>query len=125
MGRQNIEGWLGAKLNTNKEQRLYKVDETALLAGFINKPGEHQKINGSPSFLFYQPGVYKTDVNGNTSVEFTTQTTFPETGNVIIEVNPSATEKFEVLLRKPYWAGDFEISVNGEKETVKIRSLSL
>jgi hypothetical protein len=31
LGQQNIEGWLGAKLNANKEQRLYKVDETALL----------------------------------------------------------------------------------------------
>jgi hypothetical protein len=81
------------------------------------------KINGSPSFLFYQPGVYKTKVNGSTAVEFTTQTTFPEAGNVNIEVNPSASEKFEVLLRKPYWAGDFEISVNGEKQTLKNKEL--
>jgi DUF1680 family protein len=47
-------------------------------------------------------------------LKYSTQTRFPETGNVTIEVNPSASEKFEVLMRKPYWAGDFEISVNGD-----------
>ncbi|MFD2285892.1 beta-L-arabinofuranosidase domain-containing protein [Pedobacter petrophilus] len=76
------------------------------------------KINGSPSILFYQPGVYKTVINGNTSVEFTTKTTFPENGDVTIEVNPSVSGKFEVLLRKPYWAADYKLSVNGVSQPV-------
>lgn len=76
------------------------------------------KINGSPSFLFYQPGVYKSLVNSNNLVEFTTQTTFPNNGDVTIEVNPSVNSKFEVLLRKPYWAGDFKITVNGKEQTL-------
>ncbi len=36
-----VNGWLGDKLNANIEQRLHKVDEDALLAGFINRPGAH------------------------------------------------------------------------------------
>ncbi|TCD28377.1 hypothetical protein EZ456_06765 [Pedobacter psychrodurus] len=76
------------------------------------------KINGSPSILFYQPGVYKSFVNGKNLVEFTTQTSFPENGDVTINVNPAVNSKFEVLLRKPYWAGDFKIAVNGKEQTV-------
>jgi DUF1680 family protein len=72
------------------------------------------KINGSPSFLFYQPGIYKTNLSDNkTSVEFITKTTFPEDGNVTIDVEPSAKTAFEILLRKPYWADDFKVSING------------
>jgi len=73
------------------------------------------KINGSPSFLFYQPGVYKTNLSNlnKTSVEFITKTTFPEEGNVTIDVQPSAKTAFEILLRKPYWADDFTVSING------------
>lgn len=73
------------------------------------------KINGSPSFLFYQPGVYKTNLSNSkkTAVEFITRTTFPEEGNVTIEVQPSAKTAFEILLRRPYWADDFTVSVNG------------
>ncbi|TCC88724.1 hypothetical protein EZ428_19000 [Pedobacter frigiditerrae] len=84
------------------------------------------KANDVPSILFYQPGVYKTVLSDKTSVEFITKTTFPEAGNATIEVNPSSSSKFEVLLRKPYWAGSFSISVNGKaqdvtnKETISI-----
>jgi DUF1680 family protein len=45
-GLENVQvnGWLGDKLNANIEQRLHKVDEDALLAGFINRPGAHSWI---------------------------------------------------------------------------------
>lgn len=76
------------------------------------------KINGNPAFYFYQPGSYQTTLSSKTAVEFTTKTTFPENGNVSIIVNPAATEKFEVLLRKPYWAEEFKITVNGKAQTV-------
>ncbi|MEJ7821103.1 MAG: beta-L-arabinofuranosidase domain-containing protein [Chitinophagaceae bacterium] len=80
------------------------------------------KMNGSPSFLFYQPGIYKTNVsNHKTAVEFITKTTFPEEGNVTIDVQPANKVAFEVMLRKPYWADDFTVSVNGipQKQTSK------
>ncbi|MGI8582659.1 MAG: beta-L-arabinofuranosidase domain-containing protein, partial [Chitinophagaceae bacterium] len=41
---QTIQGWLGDKLKANKDERLHKVDEAALLAGYINKPGAHPWI---------------------------------------------------------------------------------
>ncbi|MBC8032886.1 MAG: glycoside hydrolase family 127 protein [Chitinophagaceae bacterium] len=81
-------------------------------------------IKGSPSFLFYQPGVYKTTVNNKTAVEFTTRTTFPEEGAVTIEVDPAAEEKFEVLLRKPYWAANFKIAINGTEQALTTDSLT-
>ena len=86
------------------------------------------QIDGKPSFLFYQAGVYKTRLSGNnTAVLFTTKTSFPENVNVTIEVDPSVKTAFDVLLRKPYWAADFKVSVNGveqkitEKEVVSIK----
>jgi DUF1680 family protein len=75
-------------------------------------------IGQTPTFLLYQPGVHKT-VAGNkekTAVEFVTHTHFPAEGKVEITVNPSKSAKFKVLLRKPYWAADFTISVNNEKQ---------
>ena len=44
LNQQIIRGWLGEKLKINTEKRLYKVDEEALLAGFINRPGNHSWI---------------------------------------------------------------------------------
>ena len=44
LSKQSIGGWLGEKLTVNTEKRLYKVDEEALLAGFINRPGSHSWI---------------------------------------------------------------------------------
>ncbi|MEJ7767141.1 MAG: beta-L-arabinofuranosidase domain-containing protein [Chitinophagaceae bacterium] len=43
-GNQSIGGWIGERLKANRQQRLYKVDENALLAGFINRPGSHSWI---------------------------------------------------------------------------------
>lgn len=75
-------------------------------------------IGQTPTFLLYQPGVYKT-VAGNkekTAVEFVTHTHFPAEGNMEITVNPSKSATFKVLLRKPNWADDFTISVNNVKQ---------
>ena len=77
------------------------------------------KIKGNPSFLFYQPGTYKTTV-GNTknTVEFKTDTRFPSNGKVMITVNPLQAATFKVTFRKPYWAEDFSISVNNVKQSI-------
>ena len=79
------------------------------------------KIDQSPAFLFYQPGIYKTVLENKekTTVEFTTASDFPKHGNINITVNPSKSATFKVLFRKPYWAKDFTISVNS-----KIQALS-
>ncbi len=39
-----IEGWLGERLQANTQMRLKKVDEDAILAGYINRPGSHSWI---------------------------------------------------------------------------------
>lgn len=79
------------------------------------------KIGGAPSFLFYQPGIYKTtlDDKTHTNVAFETTTNFPQDGDISITVNPSSTTPFNVLLRKPYWAGDFTVSVNGITQKIR------
>ena len=41
---QRILGWLGNRLDINIHQRLIKVDEKALLAGYFNRPGIHPFI---------------------------------------------------------------------------------
>lgn len=41
---QHIEGWLGERLNRNLTERLLKVDEQGLLAGYFNRPGEQEWI---------------------------------------------------------------------------------
>lgn len=41
---QKMEGWLGNRFHINAEKRLKKVDEAALLEGYVNKPGKHAWI---------------------------------------------------------------------------------
>ena len=76
------------------------------------------KINHIPTFLFYQPGVYKTEIDNKnkTIVEFNTVTSFPQSGNISITVHPEKSAKFKVSFRIPYWANDFTISVNNKME---------
>lgn len=74
------------------------------------------KIKGSPAFLLYHQGSYKTVLANGNLVEFITQTKFPEAGDVTIEVNPAAKEKFAVLLRYPHWSSDFTVKVNGAEQ---------
>jgi DUF1680 family protein len=76
-------------------------------------------IGQTPTFLLYQPGIYKT-VAGNkekTLVEFITHTHFPAEGKVEITVNPSKSANFKVMLRKPYWADDFTVAINSVKQS--------
>ncbi len=76
------------------------------------------KMDGKPSFLFYQPGVYTTRINNKdkTQVSFTTTTDFLKDSVVEIEVTPSVKSKFSIAFRKPYWTGDFNLFVNNVKQ---------
>jgi DUF1680 family protein len=82
----------------------------AMIPLFVNG-----KINDRPTFLFYGPGVYSTTV-ANKKVDFTTTTNFPTDGNIAIDVNTDSPSKFAVGFRKPYWANDFIVLVNGQKQ---------
>jgi hypothetical protein len=85
----------------------------AMIPMFVNG-----KINSTPSFLFYQPGTYETTVANNATVSFITTTDFLQTGKVEITVDKTTATSFAVDFRKPYWATDFTISINGKKQEV-------
>lgn len=75
------------------------------------------KINNNPSFLFYQPGEYKTTVtnqaNKTLPVVFKTNNDFLKQGNITISVDPATASAFSIMFRKPYWAEDFTVAING------------
>ncbi|MBC7887870.1 MAG: glycoside hydrolase family 127 protein [Ferruginibacter sp.] len=85
----------------------------AMIPLFVNG-----KIDNKPSFLFYQPGTYSTTVANNATVSFTTVTNFPSEGNISISVDKSITAAYPIDFRKPYWAEDFSIIINGKKQLV-------
>ncbi len=91
----------------------------AMIPLFVN--GE---IDHNPAFFLYQPGDYKTTLNGaKTSVEFKTETSFPGNGNIRIIVNPEKSAKFKVLFRKPYWAKNFVLKVNNKEQNISATDL--
>jgi DUF1680 family protein len=75
------------------------------------------KINNNPSFLLYQAGRFETTVNNN-KVSFITTTDFPKNGTVSIKVNTNKAFLSALNFRKPYWATDFTITINNEKQSI-------
>ncbi|RUT67976.1 hypothetical protein D0817_23475 [Flavobacterium cupreum] len=75
------------------------------------------KINNNPAFLLYQPGTYSTVVNKN-KIAFTTTGDFLKDGKVTITVDSKSKVQFPVEFRKPYWASDFSIQINGQKQII-------
>jgi DUF1680 family protein len=76
------------------------------------------EINNTTAFLFYEPGIYKTNIKDAGEVEFKTTRNESADEKISISVNPSKTSKFKVLFRKPYWAENLSITVNNKKEIV-------
>jgi DUF1680 family protein len=80
------------------------------------------KLNGSPLFSFYQPGTFATTVKGKNGkaqgVSFQTITDFLQKGDVNIVVGSASATPYKMLLRKPWWAADFSVSVNGAPVSV-------
>ncbi|MHC0442526.1 beta-L-arabinofuranosidase domain-containing protein [Flavobacterium sp. 3-210] len=75
------------------------------------------KLNQNPAFLLYQPGTYNT-TSGSDKISFTTTGDFLKDEKVLITVNNTSKDKFSVDFRKPYWATDFTIKINGQKQSV-------
>lgn len=75
------------------------------------------KLNHNPAFLFYQPGSYTTIVDKN-KISFTTSGDFLKDGKVTITVDNKSKVKFPIEFRKPYWAADFTIQINGLKQLI-------
>ncbi len=70
-------------------------------------------MDKKPVFLLYQSGTLTTDVNGK-EIQFSTESGFPVEGNAKIMVTTSSPVNLPVLFRKPYWAKDFVLKVNGK-----------
>ncbi len=85
----------------------------AMIPLFVNG-----KINNKPSFLFYQPGTYETEVANNAKVSFITTTNFLSDGKVAIRVDKTTDAQYTIDFRKPYWAEAFTITINGKKQDV-------
>ncbi len=75
------------------------------------------KINSNPAFLFYQPGIYTTSVDKK-PLSFTTSGDFLSGQDVTITVNDNCPAATAITFRKPYWATDFSLLVNGQKQTI-------
>lgn len=72
------------------------------------------KLANNPSFLFYQPGTYTTSGPAKTPVTFTTLTDYLTDDDIKINVAADKPVQLAVSFRKPYWAKDFAIAVNGK-----------
>lgn len=74
------------------------------------------EMNDHPAFLFYQEGEYKKLVkdkfNQSQFVSFKTEGNFLKQDEINITVDAAVEADFSVLLRKPYWADQFTLSVN-------------
>ncbi len=85
-------------------------------------------LNNDAAFLFYQPGVYTTNM-AKKKVSFTTTGDFLKGESVVISINENSAIAYALQFRKPYWTSNFSISVNGTKqdisnsETVAIKRL--
>lgn len=79
----------------------------ALIPQFVNG-----KMGGNPAFLFYQQGVYTTQIGDKNIVSFNTTSDFLADNKIDIEVNPSNKSRFTLAFRKPYWANDFALYIN-------------
>ncbi|MDD4868990.1 MAG: glycoside hydrolase family 127 protein [Kiritimatiellae bacterium] len=62
----------------------------------------------------YSPSQARIDCDGGLSVTVRQETDYPNSGNVMISIEPSKTATFPVKLRIPGWCKDAKISVNGQ-----------
>jgi DUF1680 family protein len=85
----------------------------AMIPLFVNG-----KIDHNPTFLFYQPGTYTTAIGNNGKASFTTVTNFPADGRIQITVDETTSASYTLVFRKPYWAKDFSVAINGQQQVV-------
>lgn len=75
-------------------------------------------INQIPTFLFYEPAVYKETVltsdQGKMDVAFQLAGNFPESGNLVLTVNGTKSAAFSIALRVPEWCTNFKAKI-GDK----------
>ncbi len=76
------------------------------------------KLNKDPAFLLYESGNYSTWIDGK-YISFTTNGSFLKNEPVNITVNDDNKNAYSICFRRPYWAGDFSIVINGKTQAVQ------
>jgi len=71
------------------------------------------------AFNLYINGTVSSATPADNKVVFETKTDYPKNGNVDITVKLEKAEKFELLIRNPYWSKNTALSVNGQAVSVK------
>lgn len=59
-------------------------------------------------------------LDNNVTVSIKQETDYPNSGAVMIQVNPSKTARFSLLLRIPGWAANASLSVNGQEKIIPV-----
>lgn len=84
----------------------------ALVPGFT-----FGKLNKIPTVLFYEPAVYKYNLNGqgkkNTEVVVRLDGNFPESGNFTLTVSAPSAAVIPLALRVPAWCTNFTATAGG------------
>jgi DUF1680 family protein len=90
-------------------------------------------ISELPAMVYYRAGngvainLYTTSavdivLDGGNKVNVRQETDYPNSGHVIININPSKTSTFPLKLRIPSWCKDASISVNGSHSDIICKS---
>lgn len=64
--------------------------------------------------MFINGCLATTTPSGNT-VTFNIKTDYPQSGKVVISIDTDSENKFELLIRNPYWSKNTTVCVNGNK----------
>ena len=80
----------------------------------------YRSVEGVTVNLYTASSARVTLANG-AQVSISQETDYPNSGNVIVRIEPDRAGEFSVALRIPRWCADPEISVNGERIGEAIR----
>jgi DUF1680 family protein len=74
----------------------------------------YRSADGGVLVNLYTASTANVPIAGDLSVQLRQETDYPNSGKVIIKVDPSRSAEFPVKLRIPRWCGSATVSVNGQ-----------
>ncbi|MHC4558709.1 MAG: glycoside hydrolase family 127 protein [Planctomycetota bacterium] len=83
-------------------------------------------LNGRPALLQYIPGTHALHYGkgtGRINVDLVVRGSYPDSGDLEIEVKPEKVMQFPLVLRVPAWSKGYEASVAGETYTASAKRL--
>lgn len=73
--------------------------------------------SSGPVVNLYAPGTAAIKLANGSTVQLTQHTNYPVSGNISIQVDPSAKQRFTLRLRIPAWSRNTRLAVNGDVVT--------